>query len=248
MVFTKRSLEVSGQHLSGLNARHPLRSLVTLLAGSLPFLGESDFFRPFRPFRAYGGGGIGFAKPLSMVVCRGFSILVVSVLLLLTACGGLTEDLRPLAPGLAIDDPMPEENRDGTYIGSPVNDPGSKDQITVQHNGVSINPDVLAYVNPESVLSCGAGRDSNIKETQFVIDQGEMFETLTFIQPTLTWSDFRSLQLSFNVYCRVFIEVNGVEVWRVSDVVTVSTRKKAGPTSADGPDVFSPPPSVDSEQ
>ncbi len=199
----------------------------------------------FKAFKALCGGGISIANTLSMLVRRGFGVLVVCFLSLLTGCGASPEDFHLVAPGLGVDDPERDRNRDGTYIGSPVNDPGSKDQITVQHNGVSIAPGGVAFVSIQSVLSCGADRNPEIKETQFVIDQGEMFETLTFTQSTLKWSDFGSLQASFNLQCMVFVEVDGVGQWITSDIVTISKSKSDGLMSADRPETLAPPSPLD---
>jgi hypothetical protein len=166
-----------------------------------------------------------------MVVCRGFSILVVSVLLLLTACGGLTEDLRPLAPGLAIDDPMPEENRDGTYIGSPVNDPGSKDGINILRNGVVVK-DSIRFA-PGDVLTFSLRPNWNVLDRYFVMDSGPSAPSESLYQDSLSWSDI-SGRHRVRIHCVVVIEVGGQSEWLISDSVVVELSKLEGLLVDDG--------------
>ncbi len=184
---------------------------------------------------------MGLAISIPMVVRRGFSIWVVCLLSLLTACGGAYEDASWVAPSLTDEDPDRGDPRDGTLIGSPINDPGSKERIMLRHNGIAVSSGLLVFANPQSVFDCGAGVHPDISATQFIIDQGPTFETLTLNQDRLTWKDLGVLQGAFTIQCLAFINIQGVYQWVPSDTVRVSLSKALGPVTKDAPEVVAPP-------
>jgi len=162
---------------------------------------------------------MGFATPLRMVVRRGFSVLIVCFLSLFTACGGLPEDIQLMAPGLSVDDSMPDDNRDGTYIGSPVNDPN---KIFVSYNDQEEMPKIK--MGQDGVLKCSLRQNSadvQLSDAQFTISQGELNWVLP--QQELRHSDLTVLGGHiFSVSCAgSIVDSNGFAEWVVSNSVQV---------------------------
>ena len=176
-------------------------------------------------------GGISIANTLSMLVRRGFGVLVVCFLSLLTGCGASPEDFHLVAPGLGVDDPERDRNRDGTYIGSPVNDPGSKDGINILRNGVVVK-DSIRFA-PGDVLTFSLRPNWNVLDRYFVMDSGPSAPSESLYQDSLSWSDISGRHW-VRIHCVVLIEVGGQSEWLISDSVVVKLSKLEGLLVDDG--------------